>query len=73
MGAFEFVIVASLRAAQLMRGCRPKVEGLHKNTIIAQLEVAHGRVSAQSVDAGAEPFASSAIHSEAVAQPAISG
>ena len=73
MGAFEFVIVASLRAAQLMRGCRPKVEGLHKNTVIAQLEVAHGRVSAQSADESAEPFASSAVHTEPIAQAAISG
>ena len=27
MGAFEFVAVAALRAAQLARGCRPRVDG----------------------------------------------
>jgi hypothetical protein len=50
VGAFEFVILASLRAAQLMRGCRPKIDGFHKNTVIAQLEVAQGKVSAQSAE-----------------------
>jgi hypothetical protein len=39
VGAFEFVILASLRAAQLMRGCVPRVSGDHKNTVMAQLEV----------------------------------
>ena len=53
IGAFEFVILASLRAAQLMRGCRPKIDGFHKNTVIAQLEVAQGKVFAQSVEEAA--------------------
>jgi RNA polymerase Rpb6 len=44
IGAFEFVVVATLRAAQLMRGCRRRVEGDHKPTIIAQMEVAEGKV-----------------------------
>ena len=44
VGAFEFVIMSTLRAAQLMRGCRPRVEGTHKATIIAQCEVAEGKV-----------------------------
>jgi DNA-directed RNA polymerase subunit K/omega len=43
--AFEFVIVSALRAAQLMRGCIPRVEGLHKHTTIAQMEVATGKVA----------------------------
>jgi DNA-directed RNA polymerase subunit K/omega len=42
--AFEFVVVSGLRAAQLMRGSTPRVEGVHKNTVIAQLEVAAGKV-----------------------------
>jgi RNA polymerase Rpb6 len=45
MGAFQFVVLATLRAAQLMKGCRPRVErGVHKSTIIAQVEVAEGKV-----------------------------
>jgi DNA-directed RNA polymerase subunit K/omega len=46
VGAFEFVVVSTLRAAQLMRGCTPKVEcGTHKHTVVAQHEVATGRVA----------------------------
>ena len=45
MGAFQFVVLATLRAAQLMRGCRPRVDGTHKATIIAQFEVAEGKVT----------------------------
>jgi len=44
VGAFQFVVLAGLRAAQLVRGCRPKVDGLHKATVIAQLEVSAGIV-----------------------------
>jgi DNA-directed RNA polymerase subunit K/omega len=44
IGAFQFVILASLRAVQLMRGCRPRIDGDHKNTVIAQLEVSQGKV-----------------------------
>jgi DNA-directed RNA polymerase subunit K/omega len=44
MGGFEFAVVASLRAVQLIRGCRPRVDGPHKVTVIAQLEVSLGKV-----------------------------
>jgi DNA-directed RNA polymerase subunit K/omega len=44
IGAFQFVTLASLRAMQLMRGCRPRIDGTHKNTVIAQLEVSQGKV-----------------------------
>ena len=44
LGRFQFVVLAKLRAAQLMRGCRPRVEGVHKATIIAQMEVSGGQV-----------------------------
>ncbi len=44
VGVFQFVVLASLRAAQLMRGCRPRIEGVHKNTVMAQLEVSQGKV-----------------------------
>ena len=45
MGAFQFVVLATLRAAQLIRGCRPKVDGTHKASVTAQLEVAEGKVA----------------------------
>lgn len=42
---FEFVVVAGLRAAQLMKGSVPRVERAHKVITTAQLEVAAGLVS----------------------------
>ena len=48
VGSFQFVVLASLRAVQLARGCRPRVEGVHKKTVIAQLEVAQGKVQAST-------------------------
>jgi DNA-directed RNA polymerase subunit K/omega len=44
MGSFEFAVVASLRAAQLARGCTPRVAESHTTAITAQLEVAEGKV-----------------------------
>ena len=44
ISAFEFVVLAALRATQLMRGCIPRVEGAHKVITIAQLEIASGKV-----------------------------
>jgi DNA-directed RNA polymerase subunit K/omega len=41
---FEFVILSSLRAAQLMRGCRPRVDASAKAVVTAQREVAEGKV-----------------------------
>jgi DNA-directed RNA polymerase subunit K/omega len=49
IGAFQFVVVASLRAAQLTRGCLPRVDGLHKVTVTAQLEVSEGRITAVEI------------------------
>ena len=46
IGAFEFVVLAKLRAAQLLRGCLPKVDGAHRAAVTAQLEVSAGRVAA---------------------------
>lgn len=45
MNAYEFVVVSSLRAAQLMRGCIPRVESDHKTIMTAQMEVAAGKVA----------------------------
>lgn len=44
-GAFQYVILVALRSAQLMRGCRPRVESLHKPTVTAQLEVSQGFIT----------------------------
>ena len=44
VNAFEFAVLSGLRAAQLIRGCTPRVDGIHKSTVMAQLEVAAGKV-----------------------------
>ena len=45
MSAYEFAVVASLRATQLMRGCIPLVSTTQKAIMTAQLEVAQGLVA----------------------------
>lgn len=46
VGAFRFAVVAALRAGQLLRGCVPRIDGgAAKATVIAQLEVASGRIA----------------------------
>lgn len=43
---FEFVVVSGLRAAQLTRGCTPRVSAIgHKSIVTAQMEVAAYKVS----------------------------
>jgi DNA-directed RNA polymerase subunit K/omega len=43
--AFEFAVLAALRAGQLSRGCTPRViTGSEKITVTAQLEVAAGKI-----------------------------
>jgi DNA-directed RNA polymerase subunit K/omega len=54
MGAFEFVVVAALRAAQLTRGCSPRVDGDHMTAVLAQREVAEGKV-AQTAESLSRP------------------
>lgn len=44
IGRFQFVVLSSLRAAQLLRGCVPRIDGGHKRTVIAQLEISTGMV-----------------------------
>jgi DNA-directed RNA polymerase subunit K/omega len=53
MNAFEFAVVSALRAAQLQRGCTPRVEQSPKLAVTAQHEVAERKVLA--VRATAEP------------------
>ena len=45
MSAFEFVAIATLRVAQLTRGCTPRVCGDHVTAVLAQREVAEGKVT----------------------------
>lgn len=44
MGKFEFVQLAALRAAQLMRGCTPRVTVGRKPTTTALREVAESKI-----------------------------
>ncbi len=51
MNAFEFAVLSGLRAAQLVRGCTPRVAQSAKVTVTAQHEVAEGKVLAVARDA----------------------
>ena len=44
LNAFEFAVLAGLRACQLARGCTPRVLSAEKITVTAQLEVAARKV-----------------------------
>jgi DNA-directed RNA polymerase subunit K/omega len=44
LSAFEFAVVAGLRAGQLARGCAPRVKPSDKIAVTAQLEVAERKV-----------------------------
>jgi DNA-directed RNA polymerase subunit K/omega len=52
VNAFEFVVVSALRAAQLMRGCTPRVPAAAKAVVTAQREVAEGKVVAAPRERG---------------------
>ena len=54
VGAFRFAVVSALRAGQLLRGCVPRVDGgAHRATVIAQLEVAGGKIAEVGINAPA--------------------
>jgi DNA-directed RNA polymerase subunit K/omega len=44
LNSFEFIALAALRTAQLMRGCMPRLAGGHKPTTTAQLEIIAGKI-----------------------------
>jgi DNA-directed RNA polymerase subunit K/omega len=44
MNAFEFAVLSGLRAAQLQRGCTPRVPPSEKITVTAQHELAEGKI-----------------------------
>jgi DNA-directed RNA polymerase subunit K/omega len=54
MNAFEFAVLSGLRAAQLSRGCLPRVARSAKTAVTAQHEVADGKV-VRSVSVGETP------------------
>ena len=56
MGTFEFVTLAALRAAQLTRGCRPKVDGIHTTAVYAQREVAESKITRATAEEAALPY-----------------
>lgn len=44
MNAFEFAVLSALRAAQLQRGCPPRVTPSEKVAVTAQHELAEGQI-----------------------------
>ena len=44
MNRFEFAVLSGLRAAQLHRGCTPRVAQSHKVAVTAQHEIAERKV-----------------------------
>ena len=46
IGVFEFIALARLRALQLAAGCSPRVDGHHSVAVLAQMEIAAGKVQA---------------------------
>jgi DNA-directed RNA polymerase subunit K/omega len=44
LNAFEFAVLAGLRASQLARGCTPRVKCSNKIAVTAQMEVAERKV-----------------------------
>jgi hypothetical protein len=57
MAAFEFVVVSSLRAGQLVKGCTPRVAAGHRHTTTARAEVAGGFVVREPAPPNAKPIA----------------
>jgi DNA-directed RNA polymerase subunit K/omega len=48
--AYEYVVIASLRAKQLLSGSVPRIEGDHSASTMAQMEVSGGKVGRASAD-----------------------
>ena len=57
MNGFEFAVLSSLRAAQLQRGCTPRVPPSEKVAVTAQHELAERKIvrSADTADATSKP------------------
>jgi hypothetical protein len=57
ISAYEFVVLSTLRAKQLLAGCVPRVEGDHSASTMAQMEVAGGHVRRAEIAALDVPVA----------------
>jgi DNA-directed RNA polymerase subunit K/omega len=44
VNAYELAVVSALRAHQLMQGSVPRLQGVHKATTMARMEVSLGKV-----------------------------
>ena len=55
LNPYEFAVVSALRTHQLMAGCVPLLAGTHKATMMAQMEVATGKVARLPAVAATEP------------------
>jgi DNA-directed RNA polymerase subunit K/omega len=54
VNAYEFVVIAALRAQQLLAGSTPRLPGDHSAPAMAQMEVAEGCVK-RSEEPAADP------------------
>ena len=68
-GRYEFVVLSSLRAHQLMSGSTPRMPGSHKATTIACMEVAAGHIESLPHLA---PVAASAPLEDSIGIPVLS-
>ena len=55
MSVFEFAVLSGLRAAQLNRGCTPRVPPSAKTAVTAQHEVAARQIVASARAASSDP------------------
>jgi DNA-directed RNA polymerase subunit K/omega len=57
MNRFEFAVLSSLRAAQLQRGCTPRVPPSGKTAVTAQHELAERKIvrCADALDTNSKP------------------
>ena len=57
INAFEFAVLSGLRAAQLQRGCTPRVTQSEKVAVTAQHEIADRKVvrSTNGPESGVDP------------------
>ena len=55
LNPYEFVVVAALRAQQLLAGCTPSLPGDHSPATMAQMEVAGGHIARAGSDDLARP------------------
>lgn len=56
MNAFEFAVLAGLRAAQLHRGCTPRVDRSPRVAVTAQREIAARKVLRSPAAPICEPY-----------------